>query len=126
MDDAKRKRLEKAGFKFGTVGELFDLHKVDEEMIELRVALAGTIRRLRQRSELSQARVAELLDSGQARVSKIESADPSVSLDLMFRAALTLGSTREGLAKVISSSGRNRQTAPSRRASRSDRKRATP
>lgn len=102
MNEAKRKRLEEAGFRLGTVGELFHLSKVDEEMIELRVALASTIRRLRERRELSQSRLAELLDSGQARVSKIESADPSVSLDLMVRTALTLGVTRGELAETFS------------------------
>jgi predicted XRE-type DNA-binding protein len=102
MDAGKRKRLKEAGFKFGTVGELFGLSKADEEMIEVRVALANTIRSLRERHELSQEQVAELLESGQARVSKVESADPSISLDFMVRAAFCLGATRGDLARAIS------------------------
>jgi predicted XRE-type DNA-binding protein len=102
MDAGKRKRLKEAGFKFGTVGELFDLSKADEEMIEVRMALANTLRSLRERHELSQERVAELLESGQARVSKVESADPSISLDFMVRAAFCLGATRGDLARAIS------------------------
>jgi len=102
MDAGKRKRLKEAGFKFGSVGELFGLSKADEEMIEVRVALANAIRSLRERHELSQERVAELLESGQARVSKVESADPSISLDFMVRAAFCLGATRGDLARAIS------------------------
>src|SRR5260370_1325813 len=71
-------------------------------MIEVRVALANTIRGLRERHELSQEQVAELLESGQARVSKVESADPSISLDFMVRAAFCLGATRGDLARAIS------------------------
>ena len=41
------------------------------------------------------------MGSSQSRVAKIESGDPSVSLDLIFRALLTTGATRQDLAEVI-------------------------
>jgi transcriptional regulator with XRE-family HTH domain len=101
MDPAKRKRLEDAGFKFGTVGELFQLDRADEEMIEMKVALAASVRDLRGRKRISQAALAKQLESGQARVSKIERADPSVSLDLLVRAALVLGATPDQVARAM-------------------------
>ena len=41
------------------------------------------------------------MGSSQSRVAKIESGDPSVSLDLIVRALLTTGATRQELAQVI-------------------------
>ena len=41
------------------------------------------------------------MGSSQSRIAKIESGDPSVSLDLIIRALLTSGATRQELAQVI-------------------------
>jgi predicted transcriptional regulator len=43
------------------------------------------------------------MGSSQSRIAKIESGDPSVSLDLIVRALLTSGATRQELAQVIMS-----------------------
>nr|WP_253274210.1 hypothetical protein [Myxosarcina sp. GI1] len=48
------------------------------------------------------------MGSSQSRVAKIESGDPSVSLDLIVRALLTAGATRQELAQVIMSSESDR------------------
>ncbi|MFQ6045086.1 MAG: helix-turn-helix domain-containing protein [Gemmatimonadales bacterium] len=50
---------------------------------------------------MSQAQFAERIGSSQSRVAKMERADPSVSLDLMVRSALSTGITRKDLAKVL-------------------------
>ncbi|MDJ0595566.1 MAG: helix-turn-helix transcriptional regulator [Pleurocapsa sp. MO_226.B13] len=50
---------------------------------------------------LSQDALAKKMGSSQSRVAKIESGDPSVSLDLIVRALLTSGATRQELAEVI-------------------------
>jgi predicted XRE-type DNA-binding protein len=104
MDPDRKRRLEEAGFKFGTVGELFGLTEAEEELIEMKVAVAEAIRDLREARSLSQADLARLLGTGQARVSKLERSSESTSLDTLFRCMLVLGATREELAKAITRS----------------------
>jgi len=106
MNADRKKRLEAAGFKFGTVGELFNLSEAEELLVEVKVALAEAIRELREVRSLSQADLARLIGSGQARVSKLERALESTSLDTLFRCMLALGASRQDLAKTIGRSTR--------------------
>jgi len=106
MNADRKKRLEAAGFKFGTVGELFNLSEAEELLVEVKVALAEAIRELREVRSLSQADLARLIGSGQARVSKLERSLESTSLDTLFRCMLALGASRQDLAKTIGRSTR--------------------
>ena len=108
MNADRKKRLEAAGFKFGTVGELFNLSEAEELLVDVKVALAEAIRELREVRSLSQADLARLIGSGQARVSKLERSLESTSLDTLFRCMLVLGATRQDLAKTIGRSTRPR------------------
>lgn len=47
MDPDRKSRLEAAGFKFGTVGDLLGLFEAEEELVEMKVAVAEAIRELR-------------------------------------------------------------------------------
>jgi predicted transcriptional regulator len=111
MDPDRKSRLEAAGFKFGTVGELFGLTEAEEELVEMKVAVAEAIRELREMHSLSQADLARLLGTGQARVSKLERPSESTSLDTLFRCMLVLGATRQDLAKAISHSNRPKKAS---------------
>jgi DNA-binding XRE family transcriptional regulator len=108
MNADRKKKLEAAGFKFGTVGELFKLSKAEELLVEMKVALAEAIRELREEHSLSQADLARLIGSGQARVSKLERSLESTSLDTLFRCMLVLGASRQDLAKTIGLPSRRR------------------
>jgi len=57
--------------------------------------------RLANSSPSSQAKIAELLGSSQSRVAKMESGDPSVSIDLLLRAVLAIGETPKTIGKVL-------------------------
>lgn len=61
------------------------------------------VKELRKNKNLSQNALAKKMGSSQSRIAKIESGDPSVSLDLIVRALLTSGATRQELAQVIMS-----------------------
>ena len=69
--------------------------------VELRLKLSDAVRELRKRKQLTQVQLAELLESSQSRVAKVEAADESVSLDLLVRSLLALGATPQDLARVI-------------------------
>jgi predicted XRE-type DNA-binding protein len=101
MDPDRKRRLEAAGFTFGTVGQLFGLTQAEEELVEMKVALAEAIRERREERSLSQADLARLIGTGQARVSKLERTSESTSLDTLVRCMLVLGATRQDLANAI-------------------------
>ena len=102
MRRAKRERLEKRGWRFGTAEDFLGLSPAEAAYVELRLRLSETIREKRKSRRLSQTQVARLLNSSQSRVAKMEGGDPSVSLDLLIRSLLTLGASRRDLGRAIS------------------------
>ncbi len=104
MDLAKRQRLEAAGWKVGTVEEFLELTPVESELIELKLALGRKLKEIRKSQNISQKELAKRMESSQSRVAKIESGDPSVSLDLITRALCLSGVTRRQIAEAIISS----------------------
>ena len=102
MKKAKRARLEAAGWRVGTVQELLGLSDDEMEFIELKLALARSLRSRRERKGLTQTQLARLIESSQSRVAKMEGGDRSVSLDLLVRSLLAIGTTKRELARIIS------------------------
>jgi len=101
VNEAKRRRLEKAGWKSGTVQEFLRLTDADAAFIEVKLALTDEFKATRRRLRLSQQAVARQLGSSQSRVAKMEAGDASVSLDLLIRGLLALGETPRSVARVI-------------------------
>jgi predicted XRE-type DNA-binding protein len=103
MKAAKKKRLERRGWKVGSAAEFLNLTPEEAALVELRLKLADAVRQLRRERHLTQVELARLLGSSQSRVAKLEAAEDSVSLDLLIRSLLALGATTGDLAKVIGS-----------------------
>ncbi len=101
MKKEKRTRLERAGWKVGTVRELLGLSRAEEALVELKLILSRGLRERRARRRITQAQLARLLKSSQSRVAKMEAGDPSVSIDLLIRSLLAMGTTQKELAQVI-------------------------
>jgi DNA-binding XRE family transcriptional regulator len=101
MKHEKRKRLEVAGWRVGTVDEFLGLSPEEAEYIDLRIRLGDAVKRLRQKRKLTQVELAARMGSSQSRMAKAEAADDSVSLDLLIRSLFALGATRRDLAKTI-------------------------
>ena len=108
MKSKKRQRLEKAGWNVGSPEEFLGLSSEEARYIELKLALSEAVRRQRSRAGLSQEELAERLGSSQSRVSKMEKADPTVSVDLLVRSMLAAGATRRDIAAAIGSKARRR------------------
>jgi len=98
VKEGKRKRLEAAGWKVGSTAEFLALDDEEAAMIELKLDLAEAVRTARTRRRLTQQQLAKALRSSQSRVAKMETGDPSVSIDLMVRTLLRLGASRRDLA----------------------------
>lgn len=101
MRKDKKKRLEAKGWKFGSAKDFLDLSDEESAYIELKTRLAEGVRQRRQKVGLTQVEFAAKLQSSQSRVAKIESGDPSVSLDLLIRSLISLGLTDRDLSKII-------------------------
>ncbi len=102
MEPTKRQKLEAAGWKVSTVADFLDLSPEEMEMIEIRLSLSKSLKKLRKQEELSQQKLAENINSSQSRVAKMEAASPSVSIDLLIKSLLALGATREEIGLAIS------------------------
>ncbi len=102
MDDIKRQKIEAAGGKVVTVTEFLELTPEEEAIIEIRLALSKSVKKMRQQEQLSQQKLADNINSSQSRVAKMEAADRSVSIDLLIKSLLSLGATREDIAAAIS------------------------
>lgn len=103
MNAATKARLEKKGWKFGSPKDLLGLTDQEEALIEIRVRLSNNLRKRRVQRHLTQVEFAKLIGSSQSRVTKMETGDPSVSLDLLVRSYLALGATPRELARAIAS-----------------------
>lgn len=103
MEAAKRKRLEAAGWSVGSATDFLKLSPEEAAFVELKLRLSESLKRRRQSNKLSQAALAKKIKSSQSRVAKMEAGDPSVSLDLLIRALLAIGATRNDLARVLGS-----------------------
>ena len=101
MKVSKRKKLEKAGWKVGSVDDFLGLSPQESAYIEMKLALSRSLKERRIKKRLSQVAFAERIDSSQSRVAKMEAADPSVSIDLLMKSLLALGASKKDVAKVI-------------------------
>jgi DNA-binding XRE family transcriptional regulator len=102
MDLETRARLEAEGHHVVTdVADWLGLSRAESDFIDIRLDLRRLIRFARERAGLTQAQAARKVKSSQSRVSKMESGDPSVSLDLLVASALTLGATRREVAEAV-------------------------
>ncbi len=103
MDKQKQKSLEKKGWKFGSTAEFLGLSEEESSYIELKMKLSANLRKVRTEQKLTQIELAKVIKSSQSRVAKLETGDPSVSLDLIIRSLLALGTSKKEIARAISS-----------------------
>jgi predicted XRE-type DNA-binding protein len=103
MEQKRRDRLEKAGWKVGDAKDFLGLSEEEVTLIEIKLSLARGLRKLRTGEAITQQEVASLIGSSQSRVAKMEAADPSVSIDLLVRTLLSLGADRRVIASILTS-----------------------
>jgi DNA-binding XRE family transcriptional regulator len=104
MREDKKRRLESKGWKVGTTRDFLGLSDEETAYIELKLRLARGLRDRRERRHITQVALARALRSSQSRVAKMEAGDPSVSLDLLIRSLLAIGTSSRELSRIIASS----------------------
>jgi ribosome-binding protein aMBF1 (putative translation factor) len=105
MRAGKKKKLEARGWTVGSAAEFLDLTPEESAFITTKLQLACAVRKRRQYLNLTQSELARRIESSQSRVAKLEAGDPSVALDLVFRALFALGLSRKDLARILEREG---------------------
>ena len=101
MKKSKTDRLQKAGWKVGTAAEFLGLTDEEAALIEMKLALARSLKAHRLFLNLTQDDLAKQLGSSQSRVAKMEAADTTVSMELLVRSLLVLGASRQEVGRII-------------------------
>jgi DNA-binding XRE family transcriptional regulator len=101
MNKEKQRRLEKAGFQVGSVSDFLGMNEEETAYLEVKLALANTLIKVRKKRKYTQIELAERIHSSQSRVAKMESGDPSVSLDLLIHTLFALGCTSRDLGRIL-------------------------
>jgi len=106
MKAGKKKKLEKAGWKVSSADEFLGLSPEESAYIEMKLALCNSVKQARRKKRLSQVAFARKIASSQSRVAKMESGDPSVSIDLVLKSLFALGVSTKDVAQTITSVNR--------------------
>jgi DNA-binding XRE family transcriptional regulator len=102
MDKRKRAQLEKKGWSSGSAAQFLGLSDDEASYIEMKLALSEKLRDRRTKKNITQAELARAIRSSQSRVAKMESGDPTVSIDLLLKSLLALGVSKKELGRTIS------------------------
>jgi ribosome-binding protein aMBF1 (putative translation factor) len=101
MRQSKRQKLESKGWKVDSAKDFLGLTNDEAAYIELRLKLAEGLKARRHSRGFTQSQLAQALKSSQSRVAKMEAGDPTVSLDLLVRSLLSMGTSSRELAAII-------------------------
>ncbi len=101
MKSTKKRKLEANGWRVGNTDEFLSLTPEESEYIAMKMSLSKSLQKARARSKMTQKELAVRLNSSQSRVAKMESGDPSVSVDLLVRSLFALGVTRKAVGRLI-------------------------
>jgi hypothetical protein len=101
MEKHKKQQLTAKGWNVGSTDEFLGLTLEEATYVELKLVLSDHLKQQRQQGKLTQGELGKLLRSSQSRIAKMEAGDPAVSLDLLVRSLLALGTSREDLARMI-------------------------
>jgi DNA-binding XRE family transcriptional regulator len=104
MDEAKKKRLEYQGWKIGSASEFLQLSPEESILIDIKLALSINLKERRQKL-MTQAELADKINSSQPRIAKAENGDDSVSIELLIRAMLATGATPQDIGQIIAQAG---------------------
>ena len=108
MREEKKRKLEAKGWRVGSAADFLGLSPSEEAYIEIRLALARALRRQRVQKGITKEDLARTVASSQSRIAKMEAGDTSVSLDLLIRTLLALGTSKQSLGTIISSKATSR------------------
>jgi ribosome-binding protein aMBF1 (putative translation factor) len=101
MEKKKRKQLEEKGFRVGSAAEFLELTPEEAAYIDIRLDISRLVKSQRAKSGWTQEQLAWAIGSSQSRIAKLEGGDPGISMDLMIKALLQLGTSKKQIGKLL-------------------------
>jgi ribosome-binding protein aMBF1 (putative translation factor) len=101
MDKKKRQQLEEKGFRVGSAADFLELTQEEEAYIDIRLDFSNLVKTQRVKRGWTQEQLARAIGSSQSRIAKLEGGDLGISMDLMMKALLRLGSSKKQIGKLL-------------------------
>ena len=91
MTKEKIKKLESVGFKVTTTKDWLQLSVEEVKVIEMRVALAAELEKMRKEAGLTQAQLAKKLGTKQSGVARMLNNPDTATIDNLIKAMVSMG-----------------------------------
>ena len=101
MDKKRQQQLEEKGFRIGSAADFLELSPEEEAYIDIRLDISNMVKSQRATRGWTQEQLARAIGSSQSRIAKLEGGDPGISLDLMIKALLRLGTSKKKIGKML-------------------------
>lgn len=102
MDEAKRKRLEAAGWTaYDDARDWLGFSEEEKAMSDMRIAAARAVEARARAAKVSQRELARRMGTRQPAVSRMLSGAGSPTFETLFRALLALGADRSEIAAAL-------------------------
>ena len=101
MDKKRQQQLEEKGFRVGSAADFLELSPEEEAYIDIRLDISNMVKAQRAKRGWSQEQLARAIGSSQSRIAKLEGGDPGISMDLMIKALLRLGTSKKQIGKLL-------------------------
>lgn len=101
MEKKKQKKLEEKGYRVGSAADFLELTPEEEAYIDIRLDISNLVKAQRANRGWTQEQLARAIGSSQSRIAKLEGGDPGISLDLMIKALLRLGTSKKQIGKLL-------------------------
>jgi DNA-binding XRE family transcriptional regulator len=101
MNKKRQQQLEEKGFRVGSTADFLELTPEEEAYIDIRLDISNLVKAQRAKRDWTQEQLARAIGSSQSRIAKLEGGDPGISLDLMIKALLRLGTSKKQIGKLL-------------------------
>jgi len=102
MKTSKKRKLELTGWRVGSADEFLNLSPDESAYLNIKLKLSESLKQQRQRKRITQSELAQIMKSSQSRIAKMEAGDPTVSIDLLVRSLLALGTSQSEVFQILS------------------------
>jgi|SRR4030066_514688 len=102
MKTSKKRKLELTGWRVGSADEFLNLSPDESAYLKIKLKLSESLKQQRQRKRITQSELAQIMKSSQSRIAKMEAGDPTVSIDLLVRSLLALGTSQSEVFQILS------------------------